>query len=45
MSTCNRLDLGTLGCQPIRPKNLPDHRFDDRDSRRLVTDEPVEFEK
>ena len=25
MSTCNRLDLQTLGSQPITPKNLPDH--------------------
>ena len=24
MSTCNRLDLQTLGAQPIMPKNLPD---------------------
>ena len=27
MSTCNRLDLQTLGSQPVnRPKHLPDHR-------------------
>jgi hypothetical protein len=25
MSTCNRLDLQTLGSQPIMPKNLPEH--------------------
>ena len=25
MSTCNRLDLQTLGSQPIISKNLPDH--------------------
>ena len=25
MSTCNRLDLQTLGSPPIIPKNLPDH--------------------
>ena len=25
MSTCNRLDLQTLGSQLIMPKNLPDH--------------------
>ena len=25
MSSCNRLDLQTLGSQPIMPKNLPDH--------------------
>ena len=25
MSTCNRLDLQTLGSQPIMPKNLPNH--------------------
>ncbi len=23
MSTCNRLDLKTLGSQPVMPKNLP----------------------
>ena len=25
MSTCNQLDLQTLGSQLIMPKNLPDH--------------------
>jgi hypothetical protein len=25
MSTCNRLDLQTLGSQPVMPKNLPNH--------------------
>ena len=25
MSTCNRLDLQTLGSQPFMPKNVPDH--------------------
>ena len=25
MSTCNRLELQTLGFQPIMPKNLHDH--------------------
>jgi hypothetical protein len=25
MSTCNLLDLQTLGYQPIMPKNLPNH--------------------
>ena len=25
MSTCNQLDLQTLGSQPIMPKNLPNH--------------------
>ena len=25
MSTCNWLDLQTLGSQPVMPKNLPDH--------------------
>ena len=25
MSICNRLDLQTLGSQPVMPKNLPDH--------------------
>ena len=27
MSTCNRLDLQTLGSQSVMPKNLPDHCF------------------
>ena len=27
MSTCNRLDLQTLGSQPIMPKNIHDHCF------------------
>ena len=27
MSTCNRLDLQTLGSQMVMPKNLPDHCF------------------
>ena len=30
MSTCNRLDLQTLGSPPIMPKNLPDHWYDYR---------------
>ena len=25
MLTCNRLDLQTLGSQPVMPKNLPNH--------------------
>ena len=25
MSTCNWLDLQTIGSQPVMPKNLPDH--------------------
>jgi len=25
MSTCNQLDLQTLGSQPVMPKNLPAH--------------------
>ena len=25
MSTCNRLDLQTLGSRPVMPKNLLDH--------------------
>ena len=25
MSTCYRLDLQTLGSQPVMPNNLPDH--------------------
>ena len=28
MSTFNRLDLQTLGSQPVRPKNLPDHCYE-----------------
>ena len=35
MSTCNWLDLQTLGSPPVMPKNLPDHRskpnFEDGD--------------
>ena len=27
-TTCNWLDLQTLGSQPIMPKNLPDHWTD-----------------
>ena len=34
MSTCNRLDLQTLGSQPVIGEN-----------RQFVTDEPVELEK
>ena len=26
MSKCHRLDLQTLGSQPLIPKNVPDHR-------------------
>ena len=25
LSTCNRLNLQTLGSQPVMPNNLPDH--------------------
>ena len=25
MSACNRLDLQTLGFQPVMPKKIPDH--------------------
>ena len=28
MWTCNRLDLQTLGSQPVMPKNLPNHWFE-----------------
>ena len=28
MWTCNRLDLETLGSQPVLPKNLPNHWFE-----------------
>ena len=28
MSTCNLLDLQTLGSQPVTPRNLPDHWTD-----------------
>jgi hypothetical protein len=31
MSTCNRLDLQTLGSQPIMPENFPDHCLETRD--------------
>ena len=30
MSACNRLDLQTLGSQPVMPKNLPDHWVEPR---------------
>ena len=30
MWTCNRLDLQTLGSEPVMPKNLPDHWSDVR---------------
>ena len=33
MSTCNRLDLGTLGFQPIMPKNLPITAQDEKGSQ------------
>ena len=41
---CNRLDLQTLGSQPVMPKNLPDHwckipcLFDQATSRRRSDD-------
>ena len=28
MWTCYRLDLQTLGSQPVIPKNLPNHRLE-----------------
>ena len=34
MSTCNLLDLETLGSQPIMPKNLSDHRIEPCGSQR-----------
>ena len=27
MSTCNRLELQTLGSQPVNAQNLPDHWY------------------
>ena len=47
MRTCNRLDLPTLESQLIMPQNVPDHQGGALlgENRRLVTDEPVEFEK
>ena len=46
MSTCNRLDLQTLGSQPVvMLEKLPDHCAMIRENRQLVTDEPVVFEK
>ena len=46
-STCNRLDLQTLGSQPVvMPKNLPDHCLAMiGENRQLVRNEPVEFER
>jgi hypothetical protein len=40
MSTCKRLDLQTLGSQPVMPKNLPDHctTVDVHDFIRRITD-------
>ena len=50
MSTCNRLDLQTIGSQLVMmPKNLPDHWSRKASkamigkNRQLFTDEPVEF--
>ena len=38
MSTCNRLDLQTLGSQPIiMPKNLPDHWVNDMTNEQIRT--------
>ena len=37
MSTCDRLDLQTLGSQPVMPKNLPDHWLRSRVSVELIT--------
>ena len=49
MSTCDQLDLQTLGSQPVvmMPKNLPNHCPGPLvgENRQLVTNEPVEFEK
>ena len=36
MSTCNRLDLQTLGSQPIMPKNLPNHWLRAHNSQQLI---------
>ena len=37
MSTCNRLDLQTLGSQPvIMPQNLPDHCLELLDDGRKI---------
>jgi hypothetical protein len=46
MSTCNRLDLQTLGSKPIMLKNLPDHcsHLMIGKNRQLVIDEPVEVQ-
>ena len=50
MSTCNRLDLQTIGSQLVMmPKNLPDQWSRKASkamigkNRQLFTDEPVEF--
>ena len=44
MSTYNRLDLQTLGSQPVMPKNLPDHCVCEReilgDEMNLVAGHP-----
>ena len=47
MSTCNQLDLESLGSWPTMPKNFSGTRVEAmiKDNRQLVTNEAVEFEK
>ena len=45
MSTCNWLDLQTLGSQLVMSKNLPNHCAMIGENRQLVTNGPAEFEK
>ena len=42
MLTCKRLDLHTLGSQPVMPTNLPITMI--RENRQLITDESVEVQ-
>ena len=41
MSTCSRLDLQTLGSQPIMPKNLLDHL--DIDAKVVIRGQSQEY--
>jgi hypothetical protein len=37
MSTWNRLDLQTLGSQPIMPRNLPEHCFGRKEQKEYLS--------
>ena len=44
MSTCNRLDLQTLGSQQVMPKNLPDHWYKSAWQSNMPTTRPNYYE-